>query len=219
MAVATALGEGVAQRLAALQFAEPALRAGLSEAWRLELRRRLVAQSRDRDDEIARSALRQLARDVDKDDKDSTAELIGLLEDALTHPNARVRFLAYRLLRRNAPRGRYLEAIHVLVNDRNPGLQRTAIRSLSWGGYLPAVPDIAGAAPQQTPQCRQNRQASAAGLRPQSPAAIASGAEQSEARTDAKPSPQSSKPSATTPQVLRIAPDRKRNTQSVADRP
>ncbi|AGC43488.1 hypothetical protein MYSTI_02161 [Myxococcus stipitatus DSM 14675] len=65
------------------------------------------------------------------------------LTEHLTHRKSSIRIQAHRLLKNLVPRETYLELTCVLLGDTEAGHVVRAIRTLSFGGHLPAVAQIA----------------------------------------------------------------------------
>ncbi|MCY1004148.1 HEAT repeat domain-containing protein [Nannocystis pusilla] len=98
--------------------------------------------------EPIRQALKDMSSRTGDDWFDLLADLVG-------HASPRVRLQAHRLLRAG-DRGRYLSSTLGLLDDPDPNIQRTAIRTVSHAGYAPAVaPLIARLAHERDPLHRE----------------------------------------------------------------
>ncbi|MDN3356222.1 HEAT repeat domain-containing protein [Actinomadura sp. DC4] len=71
-------------------------------------------------------------------------ELEGLLAGSLGHPEARVRLHAHRISRRVLDHEDYLEQTSLLLDDRQPDIVRSAVKTLCHAGWRPAVPALVG---------------------------------------------------------------------------
>lgn len=102
----------------------------------------LLETARTGDDAPARRALARLA-EIDEDRgaiRDAAdPELAALLGDLVRHPRRRMRLLAHRTARRLLDRDTYLRYTADLLADTQPDIVRAALRTLSHGGYLPAI--------------------------------------------------------------------------------
>lgn len=128
----------VQARLAAI-WAQPdgAGRQLLPEALRPAVVQLVVDGLASRDAEAVRRALSALVEATPPG-----VDVIGCLATALEHPASRVQAHAHRLLRRSAPRPRYLAETRRLMSDRHPSVMRRAVRVACYGGDLDAVPSI-----------------------------------------------------------------------------
>ncbi|MET9554365.1 HEAT repeat domain-containing protein [Streptomyces sp. NPDC006645] len=81
---------------------------------------------------------RALARLTEADDP----ELPTLIGELLHHPRPRVRLHAHRTARELFDRETYLRHTSALLNDPQPDLVRSAVRTLTHAGWEPAVPAI-----------------------------------------------------------------------------
>ena len=118
-----------------------ALAARLSPSLLAAVERELSAQLAGGDLERIRKILSfRAARAESEIDR---ARLVEQLEAACTHPAARVRLHALRLLRAHAPRARYLAATRGFLDDGDPSTVRSAVRTLAFGGDLASVPALA----------------------------------------------------------------------------
>jgi hypothetical protein len=95
----------------------------------------LLAAARGSDAEKARAALTELARTP-------TDATIALLVELVGHRNPRVRLHAHRLLRNVADRPTYLTASATLLDDPQPSICVSAIRTVTHGHHLPALPRL-----------------------------------------------------------------------------
>jgi hypothetical protein len=98
-------------------------------------RAELVEQARSGDPAVVRAALTRLA-EADGAADDSLAVL---LEDLLRHPEPKVRRHAHRVSRHLLDRPTHLRHTALLLDDPQPELVRTAIRTLSHAGWAPAI--------------------------------------------------------------------------------
>jgi hypothetical protein len=85
--------------------------------------------------DVARRALTALAREPAPD-------VVALLHEHLGHAHPRMRLHAHRLLRSCETREAYLEATLLLLADPIDDVRRTAIRTVGFGRYAPAVPAL-----------------------------------------------------------------------------
>jgi len=114
----------------------PSIAERIEPKYQAILQHQLQQLASDRNEETARRALKLLVENKHEN-------YLEILEDALQHPKSRVRIYAHRLLRKQAPREYYLEATLVLLYDKELALRCSAIRTLAFRGYLPAVKGIA----------------------------------------------------------------------------
>jgi hypothetical protein len=98
-------------------------------------REETFALARGKDEEAARKALTELSSKVDE-------SFIELLVSLIDSPSTRVKLHAYRLLRSCASKEIYVEASQRLLHDPLIDVQRSAIRTVMFGRYLPAIPAV-----------------------------------------------------------------------------
>ncbi|MFF3210168.1 HEAT repeat domain-containing protein [Streptomyces sp. NPDC002886] len=127
--------------LAALRERAPAASAGASAP---PSRQELLELARTGDPVRIRHALARLAEDHDGPDADWDPELRELIGTLLRHPKPKVRLHAHRTSRAVLDRQAYLHHTSVLLDDPQPDLVRTAIRTLCRAGWTPAVPAVTG---------------------------------------------------------------------------
>lgn len=72
------------------------------------------------------------------------ADLRELLDELLVHPKPRVRLHAHRISRRVLDKRTYLEHTSVLLDDPQPDVVRSAIKTLCHAGWKPAIPAVVG---------------------------------------------------------------------------
>jgi hypothetical protein len=141
--------------LAALRVAAP-LAAPFAAAE--PTRASLFETARTGDDAPARRALTRLAeieedRGAVRDAADP--ELVALLGDLVRHPKRRMRLFAHRTARRLLDRETYLRYTAELLADPQPDIVRSALRTVSHGGYLPAIRVAVDLAEHTDPVIRQ----------------------------------------------------------------
>lgn len=127
--------------LAALRERDPAAPAGASEP---PSRQELLELARTGDPVRIRHALTRLAEEHDGADADRDPDLRELIGALLRHPKPKVRLHAHRTSRAVLDRQTYLHHTSVLLDDPQPDLVRTAIRTLCHAGWTPAVPAVTG---------------------------------------------------------------------------
>jgi hypothetical protein len=98
-------------------------------------REELLAIARGKDEEATRKALTELSAKVDE-------PFIELLLSSIDSPSTRVKLHAYRLLRSCASKEIYVEASQRLLHDPLIDVQRSAIRTVMFARYLPAIPAV-----------------------------------------------------------------------------
>ncbi|MEU6754049.1 HEAT repeat domain-containing protein, partial [Spirillospora sp. NPDC046719] len=97
---------------------------------------------------VVRRALSLLADRRAEGLEDLLAELIG-------HRETKVRLHAHRVSRRVLSREAYLEQTVRLLDDPEPDVVRSAVRTLSHAGWTPAIPGLVGLLGHPRPQVRQ----------------------------------------------------------------
>ncbi|MDH6131470.1 hypothetical protein P3T37_000839 [Kitasatospora sp. MAA4] len=102
-------------------------------------RQELLHQARTGSPEQIRRALTALAAPGTTPD----AELSDLLGELLKHPRAGVRLHAHRTARAVLDRPSYLRHTAALLDDSQPSVVRSAVRTLCHAGWTPAIPAVA----------------------------------------------------------------------------
>ncbi|MEV0667364.1 HEAT repeat domain-containing protein [Actinomadura luteofluorescens] len=103
-----------------------------------QVRRALTLLAESHDDDPARTRRHGADRAADRDDPD----LRELLAESLGHPEARVRLHAHRISRKVMNREDYLEQTVLLLDDRQPDIVRSAVKTLSHAAWKPAIPAL-----------------------------------------------------------------------------
>ncbi|OLT37853.1 hypothetical protein BJF79_28785 [Actinomadura sp. CNU-125] len=85
---------------------------------------------------------RALARLAERPGRDP--ELAGLLAELLRHRERKIRLQAHRVSRQVLDRDEFLDRTTGLLDDRDPDVVRTAVRTLAYAGWAPAVPGLIG---------------------------------------------------------------------------
>ncbi|NDU76411.1 HEAT repeat domain-containing protein [Actinomadura sp. DSM 109109] len=114
-----------------------------------EIRRALTLLAERHDDRPARVG-RGGARRPDRD-----PEFEELLAESLGHPEARVRLHAHRISRRVMEREDYLDQTARLLDDRQPDIVRSAVKTLCHAAWKPAVPALVGLLAHSHPAVRR----------------------------------------------------------------
>ncbi|GGV15289.1 hypothetical protein GCM10010495_31810 [Kitasatospora herbaricolor] len=91
-------------------------------------------------------------------------ELLELLTELLRHPLAKVRLRAHRTARALLDRSTHLGLTAVLLDDPQPEVVRTAVRTLCRAGWAPAAPAVAGLLEHPHPAVRRAAAEGLAGL-------------------------------------------------------
>lgn len=131
-----------AAALAALRSRAPATSAGAAPA---PSRRELMDMARTGDPVRIRQALTRLAEGHGgPDEADQDPGLRNLIGELLRHPRPKVRLHAHRTSRAVLDRQTYLHHTSILLDDPQPDLVRTAIRTLCHASWTPAVPAVTG---------------------------------------------------------------------------
>ncbi|MBT2446552.1 HEAT repeat domain-containing protein [Streptomyces sp. ISL-43] len=130
-----------AAALAALRDRAPAASAGAS---RPPSRQDLLDLARTGDPVRIRQALTRLAEGHSGPDPDQDPGLRDLIGELLHHPKPRVRLHAQRTSRAVLDRQTYLHHTSILLDDPQPDLVRTAIRTLCHANWAPAIPAVTG---------------------------------------------------------------------------
>ncbi|WP_412074861.1 HEAT repeat domain-containing protein [Streptomyces xanthophaeus] len=128
-----------AAALAALRARAPAEATGAAQ---LPSRRELLELARTGDPVRVRQALTRLAEGHRGPDADQDPGLRDLIGELLHHPRPKVRLHAHRTSRAMLDRQTYLHHTSVLLDDPQPDLVRTAIRTLCHAAWAPAVPAV-----------------------------------------------------------------------------
>ncbi|MFC4008156.1 HEAT repeat domain-containing protein [Nonomuraea purpurea] len=102
-----------------------------------QIRRALTLLAERHDDDPARVRRHGADRPADLD-----PDLEELLAESLGHPEARVRSHAHRISRKVMKHGDYLEQTLLLLNDRQPDIVRSAVRTLCHAAWKPAIPAL-----------------------------------------------------------------------------
>ncbi|XVQ14633.1 HEAT repeat domain-containing protein [Spirillospora sp. CA-255316] len=106
--------------------------------------------------EQARRALTVLAeRHDERAGGHRDPELEELLAEAIGHREARIRLHAHRLSRRVLDAPDYLEQTCRLLDDPRPDIVRSAIRSVSYAAWRPAIPALVGLLDHPRPAVRR----------------------------------------------------------------
>ncbi|GGQ20764.1 hypothetical protein GCM10010187_41510 [Actinomadura coerulea] len=82
-------------------------------------------------------------------------ELRELLAESLGHPEARVRLHAHRISRKVMDREDYLDHTLPLLDDRQPDIVRSAVKTLCHAAWKPAVPALVGLLAHSHPAVRR----------------------------------------------------------------
>ncbi|MEU1192756.1 HEAT repeat domain-containing protein [Streptomyces sp. NPDC005859] len=107
-------------------------------------RQQLLDQARTGDPMRIRRALAQLAEGHSGPDPDPDPGLRDLIGELLRHPRPRVRLHAHRTSRVMLDRQTYLHHTTILLDDPQPDLVRTAIRTLCHVNWAAAIPALTG---------------------------------------------------------------------------
>ncbi|MEV3924130.1 HEAT repeat domain-containing protein [Actinomadura coerulea] len=125
---------------------EDARRPSRAELFRLartggpeQIRRALTLLAERHEDDPARMRRHGADRPAHPD-----AELRELLAESLGHPEARVRLHAHRISRKVMDREDYLDHTLPLLDDRQPDIVRSAVKTLCHAAWKPAVPALVG---------------------------------------------------------------------------
>ncbi|MFD1936263.1 HEAT repeat domain-containing protein [Nonomuraea mangrovi] len=102
-----------------------------------QIRRALTLLAERYDDDPARLRRPDADRQADRD-----PELKELLAESLSHPEARVRLHAHRISRKVMNHRDYLEQTSLLLDDRQPDIVRSAVKTLCHGAWKPAIPAL-----------------------------------------------------------------------------
>ncbi|MFD5145669.1 HEAT repeat domain-containing protein [Streptomyces sp. NPDC058401] len=116
-----------------------------------------------------RRALTRLAEEPRGPDTDVDPGLRDLIGALLHHPRPKVRLHAHRTSRTVLDRRTYLQHTAVLLDDPQPDLVRTAIRTLCHAAWAPAIPAVTGLLEHSHPVVRR---AAAEGLVAMGPPAV-----------------------------------------------
>lgn len=130
-----------AAALAALRDRGPAVSTGAS---RPRSRQELLDLARTGDPAGIRHALTRLSEGHTGPDADRDPGLRDLIGELLRHPMPKVRLHAHRTSRAMLDRGTHLDHTSVLLDDPQPDLVRTAIRTLCHASWVPAIPALTG---------------------------------------------------------------------------
>lgn len=102
-----------------------------------QIRRALTLLAERHDDNPGRVRRHGADRPADRDH-----ELRGLLAESLGHPEARVRLHAHRISRKVLDHEDYLAQTVLLLDDRQPDIVRSAVKTLCHAAWKPAVPAL-----------------------------------------------------------------------------
>jgi HEAT repeat protein len=102
-----------------------------------QIRRALTLLAEHHDDDPARTRRHGADRPADRD-----PELGELLAESLGHPEARVRLHAHRISRKVMDHGDYLAQTMSLLDDRQPDIVRSAVKTLCHAAWKPAIPAL-----------------------------------------------------------------------------
>ncbi|MGW7438463.1 HEAT repeat domain-containing protein [Streptomyces sp. NPDC054849] len=141
-----------AAALAALRDRAPAAPTGASQP---PSRQELLAMARTGDPVRIRQALTRLAEGHGGPDPDQDPGLRDLIGELLCHPRPRVRLHAHRTSRAMLDRQTYLHHTSILLDDPQPDLVRTAIRTLCHAAWAPAIPAVTGMLEHSHPAVRR----------------------------------------------------------------
>ncbi|MES9602022.1 HEAT repeat domain-containing protein [Actinomadura sp. NPDC000929] len=115
-----------------------------------QIRRALTLLAESHDDDPARTRRHGADRTADPD-----PEFRELLAESLGHPEARVRLHAHRISRKAMDREDYLEHTVLLLDDRQPDIVRSAVKTLCHAAWKPAVPALVGLLTHSHPAVRR----------------------------------------------------------------
>ncbi|MEV4001891.1 HEAT repeat domain-containing protein [Actinomadura sp. NPDC049753] len=115
-----------------------------------QIRRALTLLAERHDDDPARTRRHGADRPADPD-----PEFRELLAESLGHPEARVRLHAHRISRKVMDREDYLEHTVLLLDDRQPDIVRSAVKTLCHAAWKPAVPALVGLLTHSHPAVRR----------------------------------------------------------------
>lgn len=130
-----------AAALAALRDRGPAASTGASQPLS---RSELLDLARTGDPVRIRQALTRLSEGHTGPDADQDPGLRDLLGELLHHPKPKVRLRAHRTSRAMLDRPTHLHHTAILLDDPQPDLVRTAIRTLCRATWVPAIPAVTG---------------------------------------------------------------------------
>lgn len=130
-----------ADALAALRDRSPAARAAASQP---PSRQELLDLARTGDPVQIRQALTRLTEGHSAPGADQDPGLRDLIDELLHHPKPKVRLHAHRTSRAVLDRQTYLHHTSILLDDPQPDLVRTAIRTLCHATWAPAIPAVTG---------------------------------------------------------------------------
>lgn len=91
-----------------------------------------------------RQALTRLTEGHSAPGADQDPGLRDLIDELLHHPKPKVRLHAHRTSRAVLDRQTYLHHTSILLDDPQPDLVRTAIRTLCHATWAPAIPAVTG---------------------------------------------------------------------------
>lgn len=136
---------------------EAARRPSRAELFRLartggpeQIRRALTLLAERHEDDPARMRRHGAARSAHPD-----PELRELLAESLGHPEARVRLHAHRVSRKVMDHEDYLDHTLPLLDDRQPDIVRSAVKTLCHAAWKPAVPALVGLLTHSHPAVRR----------------------------------------------------------------
>lgn len=132
----------VRQDAAALAALRDRARARSTGSAQLPSRQELLELARTADPVRVRRALTRLAEGHSGPDADQDPGLRDLIGELLHHPRPKVRLHAHRTSRAMLDRQTYLHHTSVLLDDPQPDLVRTAIRTLCHAAWAPAIPAV-----------------------------------------------------------------------------
>lgn len=130
-----------AAALAALRDRGPAASRDASQP---RSRQELLDLARTGDPVRIRRALTRLSEAHTGPDADQDPRLLELIGELLRHPMPKVRLHAHRTSRAMLDRRTHLHHTSVLLDDPQPDLVRTAIRTLCHAAWVPAIPTVTG---------------------------------------------------------------------------
>ncbi|MEV0150474.1 MULTISPECIES: HEAT repeat domain-containing protein [unclassified Nonomuraea] len=120
-----------------------------------QIRRALTLLAERYDDDPARLRRGDADRSAGGGSELRDLEFEELLVELLGHSEARVRLHAHRISRRVMSHGDYLERTSLLLDDRQPDIVRSAVRTLCHAAWKPAIPALVGLLAHSHPAVRR----------------------------------------------------------------
>ncbi|MFD9307880.1 HEAT repeat domain-containing protein [Streptomyces sp. NPDC060048] len=142
-----------AAALSALRGRAPAAQRGAPQP---PSRQELLDLARTGDPVRVRQALTRLSEGHGGPDPDRDPALHDLIAELLRHPRPKVRLHALRTSRAMLDRQTYLGHTSILLDDTQPDLVRTAIRTLCHADWTPAIPAVTGLLEHSHPVVRKS---------------------------------------------------------------